>query len=57
MYDSDNLQPDAFFLKLADEGAGLQSAWSAIKRLTEAINLLSWYYALNGINILLLIAR
>jgi hypothetical protein len=57
VYASENLQPDAYFLKLAGNGQGLKEAWSAISNLQDAINVLSWYYALNGINILLLIAR
>jgi hypothetical protein len=53
----ENLQPQAFFLKLANNGAGLASAWEAISRLEAAISLLNVYYAINGICILLLIAR
>lgn len=52
-----SLQPQAYFLKLADDGAGLQAAWSAFSRMQAAISVLNWYYALNGISILLLIAR
>jgi hypothetical protein len=52
-----NLQPQAFFLKLANNGAGLASAWEAITRLEAAISVLNVYYAINGICILLLIAR
>lgn len=53
----ENLQPQAFFLKLAGNGAGLASAWEAITRLEAAISVLNVYYAINGICILLLIAR
>ena len=52
-----NLQPQAYFLHLADDGAGLQAAWAAFSRMQDAIGVLNWYYALNGISILLLIAR
>lgn len=52
-----SLQPQAYFLQLADEGAGLNAAWSAFGRMQDAIAVLNWYYALNGISILLLIAR
>jgi hypothetical protein len=52
-----NLQPQAFFLKLANNGSGLASAWEAITRLEAAISVLNVYYAINGICILLLIAR
>lgn len=51
------LQPQAYFLKLANGGAGLQAAWEAFSKMEEAISVLNWYYALNGISILLLIAR
>eukprot|EP00883_Tetradesmus_obliquus_P001212 jgi/Sobl393_1/11292/SZX78320.1 len=53
----ENLQPQAFFLKLAGNGAGLASAWEAITRLEAAISVLNVYHAINGICILLLIAR
>ncbi|WIA39913.1 hypothetical protein OEZ86_013355 [Tetradesmus obliquus] len=53
----ENLQPQAFFLKLAGNGAGLATAWEAITRLEAAISVLNVYYAINGICILLLIAR
>jgi hypothetical protein len=53
----ENLQPQAFFLKLAGNGAGLASAWEAVSCLEAAISLLNVYYAINGICILLLIAR
>jgi hypothetical protein len=52
-----NLQPQAFFLRLANNGAGLASAWEAITRLEAAISVLNIYYAIDGICILLLIAR
>lgn len=50
-------QPDANFLRLADNGAHLRAAGSAFAALRSAIGLLNWYFALNGINILLMIAR
>jgi hypothetical protein len=52
-----NLQPQAYFLQLANDGAGLTSAWEAFRALEQAVGVLNWYYALNGISILLLIAR
>jgi hypothetical protein len=52
-----SLQPQAYFLQLANNGSGLKSAWEAFRALEEAIGVLNWYYALNGISILLLIAR
>lgn len=52
-----SLQPDAYFLQLANDGAGLKAAWSAFSAMQDAIGVLNWYYALNGISILLLIAR
>jgi hypothetical protein len=52
-----SLQPKAHFLQLLDDGAGLTAAWEAFKALEAAIGVLNWYYALNGISILLLIAR
>jgi hypothetical protein len=51
------LQPEAFFLRLADGGKGLAAAWAAISSLQDAIAVLNWYYAVNGVAILLLIAR
>lgn len=52
-----DLQPQAYFLRLADEGAGLAALWGALSSLDAAISLLNWYYAINGLAILLLIAR
>jgi hypothetical protein len=53
-----SLEPQAYFLRLADsQGAGLRGAWAAFSAMQEAIGVLNWYYALNGISILLLIAR
>lgn len=53
-----SLEPQAYFLQLADsQGAGLRGAWAAFSALQEAIGVLNWYYALNGLSILLLIAR
>eukprot|EP00879_Flechtneria_rotunda_P008905 GHRR01009325.1.p1 GENE.GHRR01009325.1~~GHRR01009325.1.p1 ORF type:complete len:543 (+),score=191.85 GHRR01009325.1:394-2022(+) len=52
-----DLQPQAYFLHLANDGTGLRDVWSAISQLEAGISVLNWYYALNGISILLLIAR
>lgn len=52
-----NLQPKAHFLQLLQDGAGLKAAWEAFRAMEAAIGVLTWYYALNGISILLLIAR
>lgn len=52
-----SLEPKAFFLELSNNGEGLKGAWDAFLRMEDAITLLDWYYALNGISILLLIAR
>jgi hypothetical protein len=52
-----DLEPPAHLLKLAGDGSGLDAAWEAFARLEAAIGVLNWYYALNGISILLLIAR
>lgn len=51
------LQPDANFLRLRDAGSQLEGAWAAFAALRAGIGLLNWYYALNGVNILLMIAR
>ncbi|KXZ51016.1 hypothetical protein GPECTOR_14g257 [Gonium pectorale] len=52
-----DLAPDANFLALQDNGAHLTSANEAFSSLKELVDMLNWYFALNGINILLLIAR
>lgn len=52
-----NLQPKAHFLQLLEDGAGLKAVWEAFRAMEAAIDVLNWYYALNGISILLLIAR
>ncbi len=57
VYAWDSLQPAAYFLKLRDNGAQLNGAWGAFQDLESSIAVLNWYYALHGINILLLIAR
>ncbi|GLC33126.1 hypothetical protein PLESTB_000367500 [Pleodorina starrii] len=51
------LSPDANFLALQDSGANLVAANAAFSDLRELVDMLNWYFALNGINILLLIAR
>lgn len=53
-----NLNADANYLALADKnGAGLMAANADINKMRELNDFLNWYFALNGINILLLIAR
>ncbi|GFR50551.1 hypothetical protein Agub_g12825 [Astrephomene gubernaculifera] len=52
-----SLSPDANFLALQDDGANLIAANTAFSDLRELVDMLNWYFALNGINILLLIAR
>jgi hypothetical protein len=48
---------DVFPLELLDGGRGLQQAVSDFELLEEHIVMLQWYYALHGINILMLLAR
>ena len=55
MYTS--LEPTADFLELANGGRNLAAAWDAITGLEAAMGLVSWYYSLSGISILLLLAR
>ncbi|KAL6749264.1 hypothetical protein V8C86DRAFT_2852326 [Haematococcus lacustris] len=52
-----SLQPQANFLALAAGGANLEAVNEDVLRLKALIDMLNWYFALNGINILLLIAR
>jgi len=51
------MEPAANYLALTNNGDGLTSAWRAFSDMDAAVNLLNWYFALNGINILMLIAR
>jgi hypothetical protein len=37
--------------------SGMDALWSAYSSMIASVNMLNWYFALNGINILLLIAR
>lgn len=37
--------------------SGMDALWSAYNSMIASVNMLNWYFALNGINILLLIAR
>ena len=49
---------EAFITQLHDaEGSELKRAAEQFERLDELVMLLSWYYALNGINILAMVAR
>ncbi|DBB14252.1 TPA: hypothetical protein ACH3X3_001198 [Trebouxia sp. C0006] len=52
-----NLEAEAAFLKLNDSGVHLLQLQAAFAKLQYLVNKLAWYYALNGINILLLIGR
>ncbi|GIL76287.1 hypothetical protein Vretimale_5865 [Volvox reticuliferus] len=53
----DSLTPQANYLALSANGANLINANAAFSDLRELVDMLNWYFALNGINILLLIAR
>lgn len=52
-----DLQAEAAFLRLNSSGAYLLQLQAAFAKLQYLVNKLAWYYALNGINILLLIGR
>ncbi|KAI8467677.1 MAG: hypothetical protein J3K34DRAFT_480735 [Monoraphidium minutum] len=52
-----DLAPTSNFLDLSGTGEGLASAWAALRGLEAAVSLVGWYYALSGINVLLLQAR
>ncbi|EFJ46305.1 hypothetical protein VOLCADRAFT_93448 [Volvox carteri f. nagariensis] len=52
-----SLSPSANFLALNANGTQLIAANAAFSDLRELVDMLNWYFALNGINILLLIAR
>ena len=52
-----DLQAEAAFLRLNDNGVYLLQLQAAFANLQYLVNKLAWYYALNGINILLLIGR
>ncbi|GLI64894.1 hypothetical protein VaNZ11_008286 [Volvox africanus] len=53
----ESLTPKANYLALNATGANLTNANAAFSDLRELVDMLNWYFALNGINILLLIAR
>ncbi|GIL44962.1 hypothetical protein Vafri_2402 [Volvox africanus] len=53
----ESLTPKANYLALNEAGANLINANAAFSDLRELVDMLNWYFALNGINILLLIAR
>ncbi|KAK9819873.1 hypothetical protein WJX72_003501 [[Myrmecia] bisecta] len=53
----DNLEAQAAYLKLSAQGMYLDQVQNSFSALQVLVNKLAWYYALNGINILLLIAR
>lgn len=52
-----DLNAQARILDLNGDGSELRNAYSAFSNLQFLVQTLSWYYALNGINILLVIAR
>ena len=52
-----DLQAEAAFLRLSNNGIYLLQLQAAFAKLQYLVNKLAWYYALNGINILLLIGR
>lgn len=52
-----DLEPAAYFLRLRAAGAGLAAAWRAVRALRGAVEVAAWYFALSGINVLLLLAR
>lgn len=52
-----DLQAEAAFLRLNQNGVFLLQLQAAFAKLQYLVNKLAWYYALNGINILLLIGR
>ncbi|KAL3132313.1 hypothetical protein ABBQ32_008891 [Trebouxia sp. C0010 RCD-2024] len=52
-----DLQAEAAFLRLNQNGIFLLQLQAAFAKLQYLVNKLAWYYALNGINILLLIGR
>lgn len=52
-----DLQAEAAFLRLNHNGVYLLQLQAAFAKLQYLVNKLAWYYALNGINILLLIGR
>lgn len=52
-----DLRAEAFITQLSDGGVELMRAAEQMERLDELAMLLSWYFALNGVNILVMIAR
>jgi hypothetical protein len=52
-----DLNDQARILQLNGDGSELNEAFKAFSSLQSLVQTLSWYYALNGINILLVIAR
>ena len=52
-----NLNAQARIMRFNGDGGELSNAYAAFSNLQYLVQTLSWYYALNGINILLVIAR
>lgn len=52
-----DLTADVFPMELADGGAGMVAAARAFERVDEAVTLVSWYFALNGVHVLVLVVR
>lgn len=53
----EDLNAQARIMRLNGDDSELNAAFSAFSSLQSLVQTLSWYYALNGINILLVIAR
>lgn len=53
----EDVDADVFPAALANDGEGLKNAVKSFERVEEYIVMLSWYFALNGIAILIHIAR
>lgn len=52
-----DMTADVFPMELADGGAGMVAAARAFEHVDETVMLLSWYYALNGVHVLVLVVR
>eukprot|EP00892_Ulva_mutabilis_P001573 jgi/Ulvmu1/11416/UM075_0078.1 len=53
----EDMTADVFPMKLAGGGAGMVAAARAFERVDEEVVLLAWYYALNGVHVLVLVVR
>lgn len=52
-----DMTADVFPMELADGGSGLVAAARAFERVDETVTLVSWYFALNGVHVLVLVVR